>query len=240
MIPRTDQNALALVVFDWDGTLMDSIGRIIRCLHLAIDEIGAESRTDAQLRDIIGLGVREASLALYPGADDTFIDALSRAYRLYYLERDLTPTPLYPGAETMLTTLVQQGYLLAIATGKSRRGLQEALNSTGLSHLFDATATSDEHPSKPSPAMLQHVIERLGVDRRDAIMVGDSAYDLQMANRLRVAGIGVTHGVHDAEQLRRYGPAALIDRLAELPPLLVQRGLQAEFRQRTDVSHGEP
>ncbi len=224
MIPRSDQDALALVVFDWDGTLMDSIGRIVRCLHLAIDEIGAEPRTDAQLRDIIGLGVRQATQALYPGADDSFMDALTRAYRLYYLERDTTPTPLYPGAEAMLATLSERGFLLAIATGKSRRGLEEALTSTGMLHCFDITATSDEHPSKPSPAMLQHVIQRLGVDRRDAIMVGDSAYDLQMANSLRVAGIGVTHGAHDAEQLRHYGPAALIDRLAELPPLLVWRG----------------
>ena len=222
MIPRSDRDALALVVFDWDGTLMDSIGRIVRCLHLAIAEIGAEPRSDAQLRDIIGLGVRQATQALYPGADDAFMEALSRAYRLYYLERDTTPTPLYPDAEAVLATLTERGYLLAIATGKSRRGLEEALTRTGLSHFFDATATSDEHPSKPNPAMLTHVIERLGVDPRDAIMVGDSAYDLQMANNLRVAGVGVTHGAHDPVRLRRCGPAALIDRLAELPPLLGQ------------------
>lgn len=221
MIPRSGRDALALVVFDWDGTLMDSIGRIVRCLHLAIAEIGAEPRTDAQLRDIIGLGVRQATQALYPGAKDPFMEALTRAYRLHYLERDTTPTPLYPDAEAMLATLAERGYLLAIATGKSRRGLQEALTGSGLLQRFDATATSDEHPSKPSPAMLNHLIERLGVDRRDAIMVGDSAYDLQMANSLGVTGIGVTHGAQDAEHLRRFDPAALIDRLADLPPLLV-------------------
>ena len=222
MIPRSDRDALALVVFDWDGTLMDSIGRIVRCLHLAIAEIGAEPRSDAQLRDIIGLGVRQATEALYPEADDALMNALSRSYRLYYLERDTTPTPLYPDAEAVLAALTERGYLLAIATGKSRRGLNEALTSTGLSHFFATTATSDEHPSKPNPAMLSHVIERLGVDPRDTIMVGDSAYDLQMANNLRVAGVGVTHGAHDAVRLRRCGPEALIDRLAELLPLLGQ------------------
>jgi phosphoglycolate phosphatase len=222
VIPRSGADALALVVFDWDGTLMDSIGRIVRCLHLAIAEIGAEPRTDPQLRDIIGLGVQQATQTLYPGADAAFTEALTRAYRLYYLERDTTPTPLYPDAEPVLRTLSDRGFLLAVATGKSRRGLKEALESTGLGHYFDATATSDEHPSKPHPAMLGHLIERLGVERENAVMVGDSTFDLEMARSLRVTGVGVTHGAHDAERLRRCAPAALIERLAELPPLLVR------------------
>jgi len=219
MIPRSGRDALALVVFDWDGTLMDSIARIVRCMHLAIDEISAEPRTDAQLRDIIGLGVRQATQALYPGADDAFMTALTRAYRLNYLERDTTPTPLYPDAEETLQALVGRGFLLAVATGKSRRGLDEALEYSGLGGYFDATATADEHPSKPHPAMLAHLLDRLGVDRRDAVMVGDSAYDLQMANSARVSGVGVTHGAHDTERLRRCEPAALIGALSELPPL---------------------
>jgi len=220
MIPRSERDALALVVFDWDGTLMDSIARIVRCMHLAIEDIGAEPRTDAQLRDIIGLGVRQATQALYPGADDAFMATLTQAYRLHYLERDTTPTPLYPDAEATLQALAHRGFLLAVATGKSRRGLDEALEASGLGGYFDATATTDEHPSKPHPGMLAHLLDRLGVHHSDAVMVGDSAYDLQMANSLRVSGVGVTHGAHDSERLRHYGPAALIGRLSELPPLL--------------------
>ena len=222
MIPSSADDALAMVVFDWDGTLMDSIGRIVRCLRFAIDEIGAEPRSDAQLREIIGLGVHQATQALYPGTDDAFMDALARAYRMYYLERDSTPTPLYPGAVPMLTTLAERGYLLAVATGKSRRGLDAALEDTGLKKLFDATATADEHPSKPDPAMLRYLIDRLGVDRRDAVMVGDSTYDLQMAGQFGMMSVGVTYGAHDAERLRCFGPRALIQGLAELPPLLLR------------------
>ena len=220
MIPRTQPDALALVAFDWDGTLIDSIARIVRCLHLAIDEIGAEPRNDAQLRDIIGLGVRQATEELYPGADEAFMRDLTRAYREHYLERDSTPTPLYPDAEPTLRTLAERGFLLAVATGKSRRGLDEALEVSGLAGYFDATVTADEHPSKPHPGMLSHLLERLGVDRRDAVMVGDSAYDLLMARSLRVLGVGITQGAHDVHRLRRAGAAALIDALAELPPLL--------------------
>lgn len=220
MIPRSDPDALALVVFDWDGTLMDSISRIVRCLESAIEEIGAEPRTRAQLRDIIGLGVRQATETLYPGADDRFVQALALSYRSHYRERERTPTPLYPDAEDVLHTLAQRGYLLAIATGKSRRGLDEALRSTGLTDYFAATATSDEHPSKPHPGMLSFLLDRLGVDPRDAVMVGDSTYDLEMASCLKVTGVGVTHGAHDPERLRVCRPAALIQCLAELPPLL--------------------
>ncbi|WP_006747677.1 HAD family hydrolase [Thioalkalivibrio paradoxus] len=224
MIPRSDADALALVVFDWDGTLMDSVARIVNSLRQAIDDIGAEPRSESQLRDIIGLGVRQATQALYPGSDDAFTDALARAYRLHYLELDTTPTPLYPGAEQVLEQLAGRGFLLAVATGKSRRGLDAALEQTSLGRFFDATATADEHPSKPDPGMLGYLVDRLGVDGRDAVMVGDSSYDLEMAQRLGVAGIGITHGVHCAEILLRHAPLALIGSLGELPPLLEPRG----------------
>lgn len=220
MIPRTDPGALALVVFDWDGTLMDSVARIVRCLHLASAEIGAETRTDEQMRDIIGLGVRQATQTLYPGTDDAFVAAFTRSYRRYYLEVDTTPTPLHAHAEAVLGLLSRSGFLLAVATGKSRRGLDEALFSTGLDRYFDATATSDEHPSKPHPAMLTHVLDRLAVNPRDALMVGDSVFDLDMARQAGVAGVGITHGVHDAPRLQTFAPAALIRRLDELPPIL--------------------
>lgn len=220
MIPNSRPDALAAIVFDWDGTLMDSVGRIVRCLQLARAEIGAEPRSDEQMRDIIGLGVREATLTLYPEVDDAFVAAFTQTYRRYYLEVDVTPTPLYADAEAVLSELSGRGYLLGIATGKSRRGLDEALATTGLARFFDATATADEHPSKPHPGMLEYVLGRLGVAPDDALMVGDSIFDLEMANNLAVRGIGITHGVHDAARLQRCCPVALIGKLAELPMLL--------------------
>jgi phosphoglycolate phosphatase len=220
MIPNSRPDALAAIVFDWDGTLMDSVGRIVRCLQLARAEIGAGPRSDEEMRDIIGLGVREATLTLYPGADDAFVAAFTQAYRRFYLEIDVTPTPLFEGAEAVLSELAARGYLLGIATGKSRRGLDEALEASGLKRFFDATATADEHPSKPHPAMLEDVLGRLGVNPDDAVMVGDSIFDLEMANNLAVRGIGITHGVHDAQRLQCYRPAALIRSLFELPGLL--------------------
>lgn len=223
MIPRSRPDALALVVFDWDGTLMDSIARIVGCLQQAITHLGAEPRTDLQLRDIIGLGIREATQRLYPGADEAFEAAFTQAYRLYYLDRDRTPAPLFAGAPALLSTLTERGYLLAVATGKSRRGLDEALRDSGLTGHFAATATSDEHPSKPDPAMLRHLIDRLGVDSCDAVMVGDSVHDLQMARNLHVTGIGITHGVHDAVRLRDHAPSAVIGGLEELLDLLPPR-----------------
>ncbi len=220
MIPNSRPGALAAIVFDWDGTLMDSVGRIVHCLQRARADLGADPRSDDQMRDIIGLGVREATLTLYPGVDDGFVAAFTQAYRRYYLEIDVTPTPLFDEAEAVLSELAARGYLLGIATGKSRRGLDEALATTGLARFFDATATADEHPSKPHPGMLEHVLGRLGVAPDDAVMVGDSVYDLEMANNLAVRGIGVTHGVHDAARLQSCRPAALIETLSELPALL--------------------
>jgi phosphoglycolate phosphatase len=220
LIPNSQPGALAAVVFDWDGTLMDSVGRIVRCLQLARAELGADPRSDDQMRDIIGLGVREATLTLYPGVDDAFVAAFTQAYRRYYLEIDVTPTPLHANAEAVLSELAARGYQLGIATGKSRRGLDEALAATGLTRFFDATATADEHPSKPHPGMLAHVLGQLGVAPDDAVMVGDSVFDLEMANNLAVRGIGITHGVHDATRLQRCRPAALIGALSELPMLL--------------------
>jgi phosphoglycolate phosphatase-like HAD superfamily hydrolase len=125
-----------LLVFDWDGTLMDSAARIVSCLRGAIAETGAEDREDAALRDIIGLGLDEAILALYPEADARFLEDFRDAYRVHFLERDETPSTLFPGVAQLLSDLESAGYWMAVATGKSRRGLDRVLSDTGLGQHF--------------------------------------------------------------------------------------------------------
>ncbi|WP_018872534.1 HAD family hydrolase [Thioalkalivibrio sp. ALJ16] len=201
---------LRLVVFDWDGTLMDSPLRIVHCLQRAAEALGVEVRDEAALRNIIGLGVDAAVRELYPEADAAFVHRFATAYRACYLEAgDAPPTPLYPGVARLLDWLDAREVLLAVATSKSRRGLDQALEVTGLGARFVATATGDEHPSKPHPAMLEHVMERAGVERTRTRMVGDSVYDLQMARHAGVPAVAVTHGVHSRDRLRAEAPLAL-------------------------------
>lgn len=210
-------DALRLVVFDWDGTLMDSPRRIVHCLQRACEALGREVPPDDALRDIIGLGVEAAVERLFPGADSAFVGAFATTYRQCYLGADDAPeTPLFPHVTPLLDWLDQRGVLLAVATGKSRRGLDQALESTGLQGRFVATACGDEHPSKPSPVMLEHVMTRCGVERSRARMVGDSVYDLQMARAAGVPSLAVAHGVHDDQRLADEGPLAVVRDLNDL------------------------
>lgn len=206
-----DTGALRLVVFDWDGTLMDSPRRIIWCLQHTARALGVEVLPEDRLRDIIGLGVDVAVRRLYPEADDDFVEGFATTYRRCYLGSGEAPeTPLYPGARALLEWLDREGFLLAVATSKSRPGLDQALASSGLGGLFVTTATSDEYPSKPNPAMLEGVIRNTGVEPANTRMIGDSVYDLEMARNAGVRAIAVTHGVHTAERLREASPLALV------------------------------
>ncbi|MGM0553320.1 MAG: HAD family hydrolase [Pseudomonadota bacterium] len=212
-----DAESLRLVVFDWDGTLMDSPRRIIWCLRHASRTLGVEVLPEARLRDIIGLGVEVAVRRLYPDADDAFVEEFTATYRRCYLgSGDAPETPLYAGARALLNWLDQAGFLLAVATSKSRPGLDQALADSGLEDLFVVTATSDEYPSKPNPAMLEAVIRATGVECANTRMIGDSVYDLEMARNAGVPAIAVTHGVHSAGRLREVAPLALVKDLSEL------------------------
>ncbi|WP_024327395.1 HAD family hydrolase [Thioalkalivibrio sp. AKL19] len=208
---------LRLVVFDWDGTLMDSPRRIIHCLQRAAVEIGAPVRDEAALRNIIGLGVQAAVRELYPDADDHFVERFATAYRACYLEAEDAPeTPLFAGVAALLDWLEAREVLLAVATSKSRRGLDQALEATGLGGYFVATATGDEHASKPNPSMLEYVMARAGVEPVRTRMVGDSVYDLEMARHAGVPAVGVTHGVHPPQRLESAGALALLPDLDAL------------------------
>ncbi|WP_018169744.1 MULTISPECIES: HAD family hydrolase [unclassified Thioalkalivibrio] len=205
-----EEGDLRLVVFDWDGTLMDSPRRIVHCLQRAAKDTGAPVRDEATLRNIIGLGVQAAVRELYPDADDAFVQHFSDTYRECYLAADDAPeTPLFAGVSDLLDWLDAREILLAVATSKSRRGLDQALEATGLGRYFVATATGDEYPSKPNPSMLQSVMGRAGVEPARTRMVGDSVYDLEMARHAGVPAVAVTHGVHSPERLSDESPLAL-------------------------------
>jgi len=212
-----DDGELRLVVFDWDGTLMDSPRRIIHCLQRASRTLGVVVPPEEALRDIIGLGVEAAVQRLFPGADAEFVQCFAVTYRKCYLgATDAPDTPMYSGVTQLLDWLEAHGCLLAVATSKSRPGLDQALAKSGLEGRFVATASGDEHPSKPHTSMLEFVMDRAGVEPGRTRMVGDSVYDLQMARAARVPAIAVTHGVHDGERLQAEEPLALVADLHEL------------------------
>ena len=205
-----------LLVFDWDGTLMDSERRIVNCVQKAILEIGAEPRNDAQVRNIIGLGLVEAIITLYPDADDRFVAKITDAYRTHFLEWDQTPSTLFAGVPEVLEELSQRGYLLAVATGKSRRGLDSVLASTGLSDRFHASRCADETFSKPHPQMLLEITTDLGVEPTDTLMIGDTEYDLQMSRNAGTDALAVSYGVHELPRLLRHDPIGYIHAFSEL------------------------
>jgi phosphoglycolate phosphatase len=200
-----------LIIFDWDGTLIDSTAQIVNCMQLAITEMQAEARSDASILNIIGLGLEEAIYALYPQANTTFVRKMAEVYRDFYLFKDKTPSPLFTGVVNMLDELRQEGYDLAIATGKSRRGLNKGLNETNLQDYFPITRCADETRSKPDPQMLSEILMDYNTDRTTALMIGDSEYDLQMANNGKVDSLAVTYGVHSLERLMQQKPVAYVN-----------------------------
>jgi phosphoglycolate phosphatase len=205
-----------LLVFDWDGTLMDSEASIVLCMQAAIGDLGCEPRDAASIRNIIGLGLREAVDALYPGTDDTFLQAMVERYRYHFLGGSEHHSELFPGAAQTIRELSEAGYLLAVATGKGRRGLDMVLEKTGLGPYFHTTRCADETFSKPHPQMLEEVMDELGVAPGETLMIGDTEYDMQMASNARTHSLAVSYGVHAKERLLQHGPLHCLDAISEL------------------------
>ncbi len=216
-----------LIVFDWDGTLMDSAAHIVAAMQLAIAGIGLPKRTDGQLRELIGLGLNDAFARLYPELDtDATLNLLAR-YRQHFLSPPIPGATLFDGAREALSQLHQQGYTLAVATGKSRRGLDRALAETGLGSFFAATRCADECASKPNPQMLEELLWECGVRSGRALMVGDTEYDMAMARAAGVPGLGVACGVHEHGRLRQAGASEVLADVSVLPSW---QGLVADAR----------
>ena len=205
-----------LFIFDWDGTLVDSTGKIVQAMAAAIGEMALAPRSDDAIRNIIGLGLPEALRQLYPTAPELQLATLRQTYVKYFLELDQLPCRHFDGAFELLSQLREQGWLLAVATGKSRRGLTRALQQTGWASLFDASRCADETRSKPHPLMLHELLAELSVPAQRAVMVGDTEYDMAMAEAAGVDRIGVSYGAHAAERLQAYRPWRIVDRLAEV------------------------
>jgi phosphoglycolate phosphatase len=205
------QRRYDLIVFDWDGTLMDSAAKIVRCFQGAARDIGLVPPPDQDVRNIIGLGLNEALDRLLPGTDATTRRRLVEHYREHFVNLDTTQTPLFPGVLTGLERLRDAGFQLAIATGKARRGLDRVLHDTAISHYFCATRCADEAQSKPHPQMLHDLLGFTGVDAARAIMIGDTTYDLEMASAVAMGSVAVSYGAHERERLLSHRPLACLD-----------------------------
>ncbi|MDO9049010.1 MAG: HAD-IIIA family hydrolase [Methylobacter sp.] len=210
------KNRFDLIIFDWDGTLIDSIDWIVHCLQTAAVQCDCAIPEPQAARDVIGLSIRNACAKLFPGVDDATLTRLTTCYQQTYLSRQLGREDLFPGVYDMLVELKQAGYQLAVATGKTRAGLQEALQATDTEELFCITRCSDETASKPDPLMLHEIIQHANAANERSLMVGDSVHDLQMAMNAQISSIAVSCGAHPEGILQRYSPLMCLQQPAEL------------------------
>ena len=204
-----------LVVFDWDGTLFDSTALIVRCIQSACADVGTAVPSDRDASYVIGLGLVEALQHAAPELPRERYRDLAERYRHHYIAAQ-DQVLLFEGTREMLADLRAAGHRLGIATGKSRRGLDEALRIAGLDGLFHATRTADETASKPDPRMLHELMEELRVPAARTLMVGDTTHDLQLAANAGVAGLGVGYGAHAHDAFAPFDPCHVAHTMAEL------------------------
>jgi len=211
-----------MIVFDWDGTLMDSTRDITRAIQAASADLGLPVPDDERASWVIGLSLQQALDHAVPGLSDRDRAKFLERYRYHYLRRD-TELQLFEGVEELLDSLACRGVLLAVATGKSRLGLNRALQGSPIASYFSATRCADETFSKPHPAMLLELMDELYVEPEKVLMVGDTSHDLNMAANAKVHGLGVTYGAHSVDELKRHPHEALADDIATLQDWLIQR-----------------
>ncbi|MBV1882634.1 MAG: HAD-IA family hydrolase [Pseudomonadales bacterium] len=201
----------SVVIFDWDGTLMDSTAKIVASMQAAGVECGLGALGFQEIENIIGLGLPEAILVLYPDALSSERESLRLSYSHHYVNVCTVSTPLFHGVTALLDGLVEADFQLAIATGKSRQGLNRVLKQSGLSSYFVTSRCADETESKPHPKMLFEILDELALCPESALMIGDTEYDLEMASLASISSIGVTYGAHSLERLERHGPIFCVD-----------------------------
>lgn len=208
-----------LVVFDWDGTLLDSTAAIVRAAQVAAAAVDLPVPPAAQVRAGIGLGLAQGLARVLPDLDPTRAAGFRTAFERAHAQ---AASELFPGVVAMLERLRAEGWVLAIATGASRRILDRQLRDSCLFEMFDATICSDETFSKPHPQMLHTLMATLGALQGATRMVGDSVFDLQMAQAAGVAGLGVTWGAHPAERLAPLASLGLVETVAAIPEVLAR------------------
>lgn len=212
-----------LIVFDWDGTLMDSAGTIVACIQAAALDLGLAPPPAERARHVIGLGLHQALRYAIPELEEGRHAELADCYRRHYLSRDQELT-LFDGAAQLVAELAEAGYLLAVATGKSRKGLDRALAVSGLGGLFQATRCADECHSKPHPQMLEELMAEFGTDKAATLMIGDTTHDLQMARNAGVAALAVAYGAHPRLDLQAHAPLHCAESVADMAAWLRGNG----------------
>jgi len=220
-----------LAVFDVDGTLIDSQHNIVASMLRACERNGIAAPSAEAIRRIIGLSLGEAVARLLPDTDPGLIPRVVEDYKLSFQELRLRADhfePLFPGAVEALGALESQGWMLAVATGKSRRGLLLMIERHGLAGRFVSLQTADDNPGKPHPAMLRRAVAEAGVGPADAVMIGDTSYDMQMARDAGVRGIGVGWGYHAPDELIAAGADLVVDSYPRLVGTLSSLSVQAQ------------
>jgi len=212
-----------LIAFDWDGTLFDSTTLIVRCIQNACRDIGAEVPSDTAAAYVIGLGLHDALQHAAPGLPPARYPELAQRYRHHYWasQHELV---LFPGTLDMLQALKARQHFLAVATGKNRRGLDDALAHSQLAGVFDATRTADETASKPNPLMLQQLMAEFGVPPERTLMIGDTTHDLLMAQNAGTPRLAVSYGAHGTEAFAQHAPLFVAHNTRELHDWLLENG----------------
>ncbi|MGV8933525.1 MAG: HAD-IA family hydrolase [Gallionellaceae bacterium] len=204
-----------LIIFDWDGTVMDSTAVIARSIQAASRDLDLTVPTDEVARHVIGLGLDQALRYAVPDCPpQRHVDLVAR-YRFHFFAQE-NEMHLFAGAEELISNLKDTGYFLAVATGKNRNGLDRALLNSKMTHYFHSTRTADQTVSKPDPTMLHEILAELEIDVSRALMVGDTTHDLQMAINAGMPSLAMTHGAHPPEQLQALQPLALLDDFKDL------------------------
>lgn len=205
-----------LIVFDWDGTIMDSTANIVSCMRRSLEEVGASAPSDEVLRGTIGLALVEGFRRVLGESTPDLIGAAVEQYRHHWITSYRHLSLPFAGVESVLADLIATGHYLAVATGKGRAGLDRDLEGMEFAKYFLTTRTVDEAPSKPHPEMLLSIMAELGVTATETLMVGDTSFDLEMARNARTFSLAVLCGSHSAEELRHYEPLACLDHTAEV------------------------
>lgn len=205
------KKSVELIIFDWDGTLMDSEAKIVNCFRKAVADVEIDYPGDEATRNIIGLGLKEALDILLPDHSDEMRQQVVERYREHFLHLDETQMPLFKGVEAGLKQLQSDSYSLAIATGKARIGLNRVLEHTQLGEYFVTSRCADEAISKPHPRMVLDILTETGVSADNAIVVGDTTYDIQMAHNAGTDALAVCYGVHNSEKLKAENPVACVE-----------------------------
>jgi phosphoglycolate phosphatase len=210
------KNRFELIVFDWDGTLINTIDWIVKCLQSAGVSHGFTAPETQAAKDVIGLDIQNAVQTLYPESDSSTQKQIIAHYSQAYFSKQLSQNDFFPGVYEMLTRLKNSGYRMAVATGKTREGLNQALKATETEAIFDITRCADETASKPDPLMLHEIMRHTGTPASKTLMVGDSIHDMQMALNANISSIGVVCGANDEDSLRLFDPLLCLQQPAEL------------------------